>query len=138
VPPGGGGVIPGFSQRQAQTEVTIEPGGTLALGGLISNNITNTRREVPLLSRIPILGSLFSSKRFQKNETELVIFVTPRLLENKLKDGQLAPARPYSVGESESAKVTMGITGIPSFVDSNAFLQSSEGGSGGSGSGGGQ
>lgn len=128
--PGGGGLVPGFSQRQAQTEVTIEPGGTLALGGLITNNITNTRREVPLLSRIPILGSLFQSKRFLKNESELVIFVTPRLLESKLKDGQLAPARPYSVGESEAAKVKMGITGIPSFVDSNSFLTATEGGGG--------
>ncbi len=134
VPPGGGGIIPGFSQRQAQTEVTIEPGGTLALGGLISNNITQTRREIPLLSRIPVLGALFSSKRFQKNETELVIFVTPRLLETKLKDGQMAPARPYSVGESESAKVVMGTTGIPSFVDNTAFSTAASG-SGGSGGG---
>ncbi len=133
VPPGGGGIIPGFSQRQAQTEVTIEPGGTLALGGLISNNITQTRREIPLLSRIPVLGALFTSKRFQKNETELVIFVTPRLLETKLKDGQMAPARPYSVGESEAAKVVMGTTGIPSFVDNTAFVTNAQGGSAGGG-----
>lgn len=138
VPPGGGGIIPGFSQRQAQTEVTIEPGGTLALGGLIQNNITNTRRELPLLSRIPILGALFSSKRFQKNETELVIFVTPRLLENKLKPGQLAPARPVSVGESESVPVQMGVPSIPSFVNNSGGFAISAGGAGGGGGGGGQ
>lgn len=131
VPPGGGGIIPGFSQRQAQTEVTIEPGGTLALGGLIQNNLTQTRREVPLLSRIPVLGALFSSKRFQKNETELVVFVTPRLLENKLKDGQLAPARPFSTGETEWLPIPMGVPGIPSFNTNSGFATATTSASGG-------
>jgi Flp pilus assembly secretin CpaC len=135
VPPGGGGIIPGFSQRQAQTEVTIEPGGTLALGGLIQNTLTQTRREVPLLSRIPIIGSLFTSKRFQKNETELVVFITPRLLETKLKDGQLAPARPFSTGETEWLPVPMGISGIPSFNNNSGFATQSTAGGGGAGGG---
>ncbi|HEY0076393.1 MAG TPA: BON domain-containing protein [Abditibacteriaceae bacterium] len=135
VPPGGGGIIPGFSQRQAQTEVTIEPGGTLALGGLIQNTLTQTRREVPLLSRIPVLGALFSSKRFQKNETELVVFVTPRLLETKLKDGQLAPARPFSTGETEWLPIPMGIPGIPSFNNNSGFATGATAGGGGAGGG---
>jgi pilus assembly protein CpaC len=137
VPPGGGSAIPGFSQRQAQTEVTIEPGGTLVLGGLIQNNIGNARREVPLLSRIPIIGALFKSKRFLKNETELVILIRPRLLENKLKDGQQAPARPFSVGDSQSVPVQLGVPSIPSFNNSGIFGIGGAGGSGGS-SGGGQ
>jgi Flp pilus assembly secretin CpaC len=137
VPPGGGSAIPGFSQRQAQTEVTVEPGGTLALGGLIQNNIRDVKRELPLLSRIPILGSLFTSKRFQKDETELVILLTPRLLENKLKPGQLAPARPVAVGESTSVPVFMGVPSIPSFVSGNSFAVGGDGQSGAGGAGGG-
>jgi pilus assembly protein CpaC len=140
VPPGGGSAIPGFSQRQAQTEVTIEPGGTLVLGGLIQNNVSNARREVPLLSRIPVIGALFRSKRFLKNETELVILIRPRLLENKLKDGQQAPARPFSVGDSQSVPVQLGVSSIPTFNNSGIFGIGGAGGSGGSGgsSGGGQ
>jgi pilus assembly protein CpaC len=66
-------------------------GGTIALSGLINNNITEAVRRVPVLSRIPILGSLFTSKSFQRNETELVFFITPRLLPNPLQPGQTAP-----------------------------------------------
>lgn len=133
VPPGGGGIIPGFSQRQAQTEVTIEPGGTLALAGLIQNNSRELVRKIPLLGDIPILGKLFTSKRYQKDETELMIFVTPKLQENKLKPGTQAPARPVSVGESYAVRVPMGINGIAAFTDSsqNSFAVSSAGGGGG-------
>jgi len=137
VPPGGGGVIPGFSQRQAQTEVTIEPGGTLALGGLIQNNSRTLVRKVPLLGNIPVLGALFTSKRFQKDETELVIFVTPRVLENKLKEGTVAPARPASTGETFWVPVPMGIPGIQSFTEGSNFGISGTGTGGGNVGGGG-
>ncbi|HEX8237798.1 MAG TPA: BON domain-containing protein [Abditibacteriaceae bacterium] len=90
-PPGGGSPIPGFSRRSTVTEVTVPPNGTVALSGLIQNNITRTVSRIPVLSRIPILGSLFQSKRFQRNETELIIFVTPRVLPNPLLNNLTAP-----------------------------------------------
>ncbi len=133
-PPGGGGVVPGFSQRQAQTEVTVEPGGTLALAGLIQNNSRQLLRKLPVLGDIPVLGALFSSKRYQKDETELMIFITPKLQENKLKPGIQAPARSTSVGESTSAQVIMGVQGIPSFTTANStnnFAVAPSGGSAG-------
>ena len=92
IPPGGGGLIPGFSRRQTVTEVVVGRGGTVALGGLIQNNVTQSISRIPLLSKIPILGKLFQSKSFQHNQTELVIFVTPRVLPNILPPGVEAPA----------------------------------------------
>jgi pilus assembly protein CpaC len=89
--PGSSTLIPGFTKRTTATEVSMTSGGTIALSGLINNNITEAVRRVPVLSRIPILGSLFTSKSFQRNETELVFFITPRLLPNPLQAGQTAP-----------------------------------------------
>jgi hypothetical protein len=80
---------------------------------------------------------LFTSKRFQKDESELVIFVTPRVQENKLKEGTVAPARPASTGETFWVPVPMGIPGIPSFVGENNFGVSSGGATGGGAVGGG-
>lgn len=93
-PPGGGGPIPGFTRRATVTEVTVPPRGTIALSGLIQNNVTQLTSRIPVLSKIPILGKLFQSKRFQRNETELVIFVRPRVLPNPLAAGQTAPYTP--------------------------------------------
>jgi pilus assembly protein CpaC len=89
--PFGGSTIPGFTKRTAASEVTVQTGGTIALSGLMNNNVTQAVRRVPVLSRIPILGALFTSKSFQRNETELVFFITPRLLPNPLRPGQTAP-----------------------------------------------
>ena len=105
-PPGGGGPIPGFTRRATVTEVTVPPRGTIAISGLIQNNVTQFVSRIPVLSKIPILGSLFKSKRFQRNETELVIFVRPRVLPNPLIEGQTAPYTPTQGIDNE---------GTPSF-----------------------
>lgn len=90
-PPGGGGVVPGFSRRSTVSEFTVPPNGTIALSGLISDNLNKNITKVPVLSKIPILGSLFQSKNYQHNKSELVIFIKPSVLPNPLKEGQLAP-----------------------------------------------
>lgn len=91
IPPGGGSAIPGFSSRSAVSELIVPPGGSISLGGMIQNNVTQFTSRIPVLSRIPFIGKLFTSKRFQRDETELVIFVTPRLLPNPLRAGETAP-----------------------------------------------
>lgn len=105
-PPGGGSPIPGFSRRATVTEVTVPPQGTIAISGLIQNNVTQSVSSIPVLSKIPIIGSLFRSKRFQRNETELIIFVRPRVLPNPLVPGQTAPYTPTQGIDNE---------GTPSF-----------------------
>jgi pilus assembly protein CpaC len=128
VPPGGGGPIPGFSRRSTVTEVTVRPNGTLALSGLIQNNVNEAISKVPVLSRIPILGALFTSKRFQRNETELVIFVTPTVLPNPLAPGTTAPAGVVAVGNTTNVGTVTGNPGIASFNSGAIFTPAGTGG----------
>lgn len=75
-----GFVVPGLSQRKATTTVELPDGQTLAIAGLLSQSVTAQKSVVPLLGDIPVLGSVFRSVRYQRKETELVIFVTPVLV----------------------------------------------------------
>jgi pilus assembly protein CpaC len=114
-PPGGGSPIPGFTRRSTVTEVTVRPNGTLALSGLIQNEERREISRVPVLSRIPILGQLFKSKRFINNESELVIFVQPTVQSNMLPPGTTAPASPVAVGNTTNVAATTGNPGIRTF-----------------------
>jgi pilus assembly protein CpaC len=131
-PPGGGSPIPGFQRRSAVTEVTVQPNGTIALAGLMQNNARSLIRKVPILSKIPILGSLFTSKRFQNDETELAIFVTPRVLPNPLTNGATAPAGVVAAGNTTNVGTVMGNPGIASFNTGSTFTaaQPTSGGGG--------
>lgn len=72
--------IPGLQTRRAQTTLELRDGQSFAIAGLIRNDFKDTVRQFPVLGSIPILGALFRSSGFQKQETELVIVVTPRLV----------------------------------------------------------
>jgi pilus assembly protein CpaC len=72
--------IPALSMRRAVTTVELPSGGSIAIAGLLQNNIQNTIQGLPGLKDIPVLGSLFSSTQFQRNESDLVIAVTPLLV----------------------------------------------------------
>lgn len=73
--------IPGISVRRADTTVELHDGQAFAIAGLLQNNYTNDVRQTPWIGNMPVLGALFSSKRYQRNETELIIIVTPRLVQ---------------------------------------------------------
>ncbi|HEY1145058.1 MAG TPA: type II and III secretion system protein family protein [Allosphingosinicella sp.] len=73
-------VIPGLQTRRARTTVELRDGESFAMAGLLRRDFQDTVRQFPLLGSIPIIGSLFRSTSFQKEETELVIIVTPRLV----------------------------------------------------------
>ncbi|HID06760.1 MAG TPA: hypothetical protein EYP10_06390, partial [Armatimonadetes bacterium] len=79
----GGANIPGFRTRTYQTEVELKPGETIVLAGLITSEDIRQWRRIPVLSSIPIIGELFKSRSFQRRETELAIFVTPRIVETE-------------------------------------------------------
>lgn len=72
---------PGFDTRKAETSVLIEDGQTLAIGGLIQNSVQAVSRKVPFLGDIPFLGTAFSATQFRENEEELIVLVTPRLVD---------------------------------------------------------
>lgn len=71
--------VPALTTRRADTTVELRSGESLAIGGLFQHQYSNGVSQVPGLGEIPILGSLFRSTRWQHNETELMIVVTPRL-----------------------------------------------------------
>jgi pilus assembly protein CpaC len=72
-------IIPALSKRRANSSVELEDGQTIGLAGLISENLRDNVNKFPGLGEIPVLGQLFTSQEFLKKQTELVIFVTPRL-----------------------------------------------------------
>lgn len=72
--------VPGLSTRRAETTVELGSGQAFMIGGLLRNTQTNSIDRAPGLGNIPILGALFRSTSYRKNETELVIIVTPYLV----------------------------------------------------------
>jgi pilus assembly protein CpaC len=75
-----GFVIPALKTRRAKTGVELRDGQSFALAGLLDNSETRSLSKIPILGDIPVLGTLFSSKSFQKNETELMFIVTAELV----------------------------------------------------------
>jgi general secretion pathway protein D len=71
---------PSFSQRNVSTQVTVQDGDTIAIGGIINENSTETSAGIPYLDRIPYLGAIFGQKSYTKKRTELIIFLTPRVI----------------------------------------------------------
>lgn len=72
--------VPGLQTRRAATTVELRDGESFAIAGLLQSDFQDTISQFPVLGDIPILGSLFRSTDFLRNETELVIIVTPRLV----------------------------------------------------------
>ncbi|WP_232366590.1 type II and III secretion system protein family protein [Alteripontixanthobacter muriae] len=73
--------IPGLRTRRASTVLELRDGESFAIAGLIQQDFQTTVNQVPILGSIPIIGTLFRSSSFQKGETELLIIVTPRLVQ---------------------------------------------------------
>jgi pilus assembly protein CpaC len=73
-------VLPSFSVRRADTTVQLNDGQSFVIAGLIKNNMTETIKRFPGLGEIPVLGALFRSSEFQKDQTELMFVITPRLV----------------------------------------------------------
>jgi pilus assembly protein CpaC len=74
-------VVPGLTERKLQTVIEMREGQTFALAGLLNNNVSASKDVTPVLGDVPVLGALFRSVRYQRKETELVVIVTPRLVE---------------------------------------------------------
>ncbi len=72
--------VPALRTRKTQTEFNVRAGETMVLSGLLDRRKGESIEKVPGLGDLPILGALFKSKRFENNESELVIFVTPRIV----------------------------------------------------------
>lgn len=72
---------PSIRTREAETTIRVRNGETIVIGGLIQNEDRKNVQKFPLLGDLPILGHLFKSTSFEKRETELVIFITPKIID---------------------------------------------------------
>jgi pilus assembly protein CpaC len=79
--------IPPIRMRKAESSIALASGQTMAIGGLIANDITRDVTKIPLLGDLPVIGQLFRSTSFVKGETELLILVTPTIVDS----GALVP-----------------------------------------------
>lgn len=80
---------PTIQQRQIQSTIAVQDGQTVALGGLIRDRQDVGSRGVPYLSRIPVIGFLFGQKSNVDGRTELLIFITPRVIRNPVEAGRI-------------------------------------------------
>jgi pilus assembly protein CpaC len=69
--------VPALSTRRTETEVELQDGQTFAIAGLMNNTLNSTMQKIPGIGDIPVLGYLFRSKAYQKNQSELVVMITP-------------------------------------------------------------
>ncbi|MFD2448943.1 type IV pilus secretin PilQ [Vogesella fluminis] len=75
---------PAIDNKTVNTQVRVENGGTVVIGGIYVQEENNVENKVPLLADIPFLGALFRNKSVTNNRRELLIFITPRIIENEL------------------------------------------------------
>ncbi len=101
---------PRITTREADTTVRIKEGETVVIGGLIKQQDDRTRSKIPLLGDIPIIGLLFSNRSKDQTQTELAVFITPRILRSREE------AKLYGATEEEEIYVNTGPTGQLSLV----------------------
>lgn len=88
-----GYVLPAISTRRAETEVEVKDGESFGISGILDHRTTDSLSKIPGIGDIPILGQLFRSKNLDRSTMELVVIVTPRIIDS-LNGGQAPPATP--------------------------------------------
>lgn len=125
-----GGEIP-INTRRAATTIEMADGQSFAIAGLLQSDIQNAINQVPGLGDIPILGALFRSTAFQRQETELVIIVTPRLVKPVAAGTLVAPTDSFIPPSWLDQYLLGNLEGSPSRVsrsDTNKKSQQSDSG----------
>jgi pilus assembly protein CpaC len=100
--------IPALAVRRAETTVELASGQSFAIAGLFQNNGSNQLQQLPWLGDLPVLGALFRSTRFQHSESELVIIVTPYIVQPTAKTSDLRVPTEGLVFASDLERVLLG------------------------------
>ena len=117
--------VPSLTTRRAETTVELGSGQSFAIAGLLQNNVTHDIRKFPALGDIPVLGALFRSDRFQRDESELVIIVTPYIVRPASRMRLAAPTDGFVPPHDVERLITGGthrrnpVAGKPRTVDRN-------------------
>ncbi|EWY36625.1 hypothetical protein N825_09900 [Skermanella stibiiresistens SB22] len=109
--------IPALSVRRAETTVELGSGQSFAVAGLLQNNSRTVAQRVPGLGDVPVLGGLFSSTRFQRNETELVIVVTPYMVRPVSQPGAFQTPNDNYIPASDLERIFVGRINKPGQSD---------------------
>ena len=99
--------IPGLSVRRANTVVELPSGGSLVMAGMLQEDMRQTIEGVPGVKDVPVLGALFRSRNYANNETELVIIVTPYLVDSTHESNLVDPTEGF-VPASDASVILMG------------------------------
>ncbi|EPC00821.1 hypothetical protein L861_13605 [Litchfieldella anticariensis FP35 = DSM 16096] len=110
--------VPGLQVRRADTLVEVGSGQTFAIAGLFQRNASNNVERVPVLGDLPVLGNLFRSRRFQRNETELVILITPYIVE---PTSSPVPRTPLDQGYVRNGELRIDNRPSPALVRDDPF-----------------
>jgi len=81
---GTGGSVPSINTREVDTQVLVDNGQTVVLGGVYQQTVNKNVSKVPLLGDLPLLGFLFRNTQLQNQKQELLIFITPKILTGEL------------------------------------------------------
>ena len=104
----GGFVVPSLTTRRVETTVELGSGQSFAIAGLLQNNVTHDIRKFPGLGDIPVLGALFRSDRFQRDESELVIIITPYIVRPTSRTRLAAPTDGFAPAHDMERLLTGG------------------------------
>jgi hypothetical protein len=129
--------VPAIATRRTETEVELADGQTFAIAGLMNNTVTDTMRKIPGIGDIPILGWLFKSKAMAKNQTELVVMITPHIVKRGapgVSTNLPSPVEPYMAPPSKTHSQPEPWVGSPRYPAKQAspnnetYKQGSQGG----------
>ncbi|HTL42881.1 MAG TPA: pilus assembly protein N-terminal domain-containing protein [Vicinamibacterales bacterium] len=110
--------VPALSTRRTETEVELQDGQTFAIAGLMNNTLNNTMSKIPGIGDIPVLGYLFRSRAYQKQQTELVVMITPQIVRRGstgVSEGLPSLVEPYMGGPSKTVPPPTPYVGSPRF-----------------------
>ncbi|MBI1747999.1 MAG: pilus assembly protein N-terminal domain-containing protein [Acidobacteria bacterium] len=110
----GGFRVPGLNTRRVETEIELNEGESFGIAGLIDNRVIESYSKIPMLSSIPVIGALFKSSSKSKNNSELLVLVTPRIIQ------PFRPEAPPTLPETDvpylrepKLEGKMGVLGLP-------------------------
>ncbi|MDX2442153.1 MAG: type II secretion system protein GspD, partial [Desulfobacterales bacterium] len=94
-------------KRTIDTTVIVDDNSTVVIGGLIDESFSKTEYKVPILGDIPLLGWLFKSRKTEREKTNLFVFLTPHVINNKADAQKIYNQKKEKIGEVEKGSIKM-------------------------------
>jgi pilus assembly protein CpaC len=119
--------VPALSTRRTETEVELQDGQTFAIAGLMNNTVSSTMSKIPGIGDIPVLGYLFRSRAYQKNQTELVVMITPQIIRRGsagVSQGLPTIAEPYLAAPDKPMPQPAPYVGSPRYPSTSSPARS--------------